>query len=146
MDDDHIRELFAQFRSVSVRRMFGGAGLAVDGVTFAIVFDGIVYLKTDEAGRAAFEEEGSRPFVYPLMKKPSVRKRPSSFWRLPERLYDDPDDLARWAARSLGVAQRAKAGTRPAGKDKRETPSQCRASVKRTLEPNKRERRTRRRG
>jgi DNA transformation protein len=110
MDAEHIRELFACFRPVDVRRMFGGAGIVVDGVTFAIVFEGIVYLKTDEASLPDFEREGSQPFVYPLMKKPRTRKKPSTFWKMPERLYDDGDELARWSSRALAVAQRKKAG------------------------------------
>jgi DNA transformation protein len=39
------------------------------------------------------------------MKKPRPRRKPSSFWRLPERLYDDPDELAQWARTALAVAR-----------------------------------------
>ena len=35
-----------------------------------------------------------------------------SYWRLPDRLYDDPDELARWARQALAVAQR-KATAKP---------------------------------
>jgi DNA transformation protein len=105
-DADFISDLFSEFGPVSVRRMFGGAGISVDGATFAIVFDGVIYLKTDDASRAAFESEGSAPFVYPLMKKPRPRRKPSSFWRLPDRLYDDPAELAAWSQIALGVARK----------------------------------------
>jgi DNA transformation protein len=108
MDPDFIRELFQHFRPVEVRRMFGGAGIMADGITFGIVFDGTVYLKTDDETQPEFEREGSKPFVYPLMKKPRARKAPSSFWRLPERLYDDPEELAEWARRSFAISQRKK--------------------------------------
>jgi DNA transformation protein len=30
-----------------------------------------------------------------------------SYWRMPERLYDDPDELATWAERALAVARHA---------------------------------------
>jgi DNA transformation protein len=109
LDAEHIRELFEHFHPVEVRRMFGGAGIAADGIIFAIVFDSVIYLKTDEATLPDFEREGSKPFVYPLMKTPRTRKSPSTFWRLPERLYDDPEELAVWAARSLAISQRKKA-------------------------------------
>jgi TfoX/Sxy family transcriptional regulator of competence genes len=33
MDPDHLRDLFSSFRPVTVRRMFGGAGIFVDGVS-----------------------------------------------------------------------------------------------------------------
>jgi len=113
MDPEFIRELFAQFRPVTVKRMFGGAGVFVEGLAFAVVFDGVIYLRVDEASIADFEREGSKPFVYPLAKTPGRAGRPSrNFWRLPERLYDDPDDLAVWAARALAIAERKKAAPR----------------------------------
>jgi len=111
VNTEHIRELFAQFGPVEVRRMFGGAGLFVDGVMFGIAFNGVIYLKTSEATLAQFQREGSAPFVYPLIKKARPpRRQPSSYWRLPERLYDDPEELAGWAIAALAAAQRKKSG------------------------------------
>jgi DNA transformation protein len=109
MNSESVRELFAGFGPVSVRRMFGGAGIWSDGLMFAIEFDGILYLRVDEASLADFEREGSKPFVYPRAKTPGKIGRPSrAFWRLPERLYDDPDELAVWANRALAIAERKK--------------------------------------
>jgi len=107
MDVDYLGELFSRFRPVAVRRMFGGAGLVADGVTFGIVFDGVIYLRADEALAAAFKATGSAPFVYPYAKHPRRRRNPDAapFWRMPEHLYDDPDEAARWAERSFAVAQ-----------------------------------------
>ena len=48
MNFDFIRDLFAQFRPVTVKRMFSGAVLYCDGVMFALVVRGTVYLKADE--------------------------------------------------------------------------------------------------
>jgi DNA transformation protein and related proteins len=118
MDSEFVRDLFARFGTVSVRRMFGGAGIWSDGLMFALEFDGVVYLRVDEASLADFEREGSKPFVYPRAKTPGKIGRPSrSFWRLPERLYDDPDELAVWANRALAIAQRKK--FKPAKRTKR---------------------------
>jgi DNA transformation protein and related proteins len=109
MDNEFVSELFAPFGAVSVRRMFGGAGIWSGGLMFALEFDGVIYLRVDEAGLAEFEREGSKPFVYPRAKTPGKIGRPSrSFWRLPERLYDDPDELAVWAQRALAIAERKK--------------------------------------
>jgi len=104
MDSDFIAELFAPFRPVSVKRMFGGIGIYADGLMFGLVFDGVIYLRVDEASIPSFEREGSVPFVYPLAKR-HVGRPSRHFWRLPERLYDDPDELAVWAGRALAVAQ-----------------------------------------
>jgi DNA transformation protein len=119
VDTDFIRELFSGFRPVEVRSMFGGVGISADGIIFAISFDGVVFLKTDEETSAAFKREGSKPFVYPLAKTPRVRKKPSTFWRLPERLYDDPEELAVWAGRAFAIAQR----TKTAGKSRARSPA-----------------------
>jgi DNA transformation protein len=40
------------------------------------------------------------------------------YWRLPERLYDDPDELATWAGRALAVAERKKFAPRKRAKRK----------------------------
>jgi DNA transformation protein len=118
MDPEFIRELFSQFRSVTMRRLFGGAGLFSEGLIFGLVFDGAVYLKVDETSIPDFEREGSQPFVYTRAKSPGrVGRRSLSYWRLPERLYDDPDELAVWAARALAIAERKKLA--PRGRVKR---------------------------
>jgi DNA transformation protein len=109
LDPDHIAELFAAFGPVSVRRMFSGAGLFVDGLMIAIVADGVIYLKASSAGTEAFAREGCAPFRYGTKNGEHVL---TSYWRMPERLYDDPDDLAQWARAALAVAQAAQAAKR----------------------------------
>jgi DNA transformation protein len=117
MDAEFVRELFARFGPVAVNRMFGGAGIWSGGLMFALEFDGVVYLRVDDASLADFEREGSKPFVYPHAKTPEKLGRPSrSFWRLPERLYDDPDELAVWAQRALAIAERRKLNPRKPAK------------------------------
>ena len=117
MDPEFIRDLFAQFRPVTMKRMFGGAGLYADGLMFALVFDGAIFLKVDDASIPAFEREGSGPFTYTRAKsKGRVGRASLSYWRLPERLYDDPDELAVWAARALAIAQRKTLAQRPHAK------------------------------
>ena len=64
MDPEFIRDLFAQFRPVTVKRMFSGAGIFADGLMFGLIVDGAIHLKVDETNIADFEREGSRPFTY----------------------------------------------------------------------------------
>jgi DNA transformation protein len=124
---DHVSELFAQFQPVSVRRLFGGAGLYADGVMFAILSRDAIYLKADDETRAAFEREGCTPFSY---QAKGARRAIMSFWRMPERLYDDPDELAVWAGRALEVARRA-----VDARSKRKAPAKTMARRKRTSKP-----------
>ena len=119
MDPEFIRDLFAPFGPVTLKRMFGGAGLYSEGLMFALLFDGAIFLKVDEASIPDFEREGSRPFVYTRAKsRGRVGRHSLSYWRLPERLYDDPDDLALWAARALAIAQRKRFAPRPRSRRK----------------------------
>jgi DNA transformation protein and related proteins len=123
LDPEFIRELFAPFGPVTVRRLFGGAGIFAEGLIFALVFDGAIFLKVDQASIADFAREGSRPFVYTRAKRPGRVGRASlSYWRLPERLYDDADELAVWAARALAVAQRKKIARRGGNGERTKTP------------------------
>jgi DNA transformation protein and related proteins len=120
VDPEFIRDLFAPFGPVTVKRMFGGAGIWSEGLMFALVFDGAIFLKVDETSIPDFEREGSRPFVYTRAKSPGrVGGASLAFWRLPERLYDDPDELAVWASRALAIAQRKKLAPRGRGNRKR---------------------------
>ena len=119
MDPNHLVELFAAFGRVSVRRMFSGFGIYADGIMFALAARDVVYLKADDTSSAAFAREGQGPFTYQAKGSKRVIM---SYWRLPDRLYDDPDELAEWARVALAVARRAKEPkprARPKAKRKR---------------------------
>jgi DNA transformation protein and related proteins len=103
---EHISELFFQFRPVTVRRLFGGAGIYAEGIMFGLVSREVIYLKADAQTCPAFEREGSAPFSY---QRRGEKRAIMSFWRLPERLYDDPEELAAWAEQALAVARRTSA-------------------------------------
>jgi DNA transformation protein and related proteins len=103
LDPDVIHELFASFGPVSVRRLFGGAGLYANGVMFGLVSRGEIYLKADDETAPRFEAEGCGPFEY---GSKTGRRAIASFRKLPERLYDDADELAEWARQALSVARR----------------------------------------
>lgn len=118
MDSDFIYDLLTSFGPVTVRRMFSGAGIFADGLMIGLIVRDVIYLKADESSVADFEREGSAPFTYARGKKsgrPSQHALP--YWRLPERLYDDPDELAVWAKRAFAIAQRKKFS--PRGRSKR---------------------------
>src|SRR6185295_5622799 len=103
-DSDHIAELFSGFGPVTVRRMFSGAGVFADGLMIALVVDGVIFLKADASTIAGFEREGLRPFSY---KTKDGTRTLHSYWRMPERLYDEPDELADWARQAMAAARRS---------------------------------------
>ena len=111
MDPDHIRELFASFRPVDVRRMFSGAGIFAEGMMFGLVVDEVIYLKVGEENEADYEREDLPPFRY---RAKGGERTIRSYCRMPDRLYDDPDELAQWSAKALRVAvQKAKPERKP---------------------------------
>jgi DNA transformation protein len=97
-------ELFADFGPVSVRRMFSGFGISADGTNFALALRGGLYLRADGQTIPRFESEGSKPFQYQTRAKTVTV---ASYWQLPERLYDDPEELTGWARAALAAAERA---------------------------------------
>jgi DNA transformation protein and related proteins len=119
MDPDFIADLFAPFGPVTIRRMFSGAGIFRDGLMFGLIVRDVIYLKADETSAADFKAEGCGPFTYTRGKTsgtPSEHALP--FWRLPERLYDDPEELAVWARKAFAIAERKKLTPRKRTKQK----------------------------
>jgi DNA transformation protein and related proteins len=113
-DFERIAELFAGFGPIQVRRMFSGAGVFAEGLMIGLVVDGVIYLKADERTIADFQREGRAPFQY---RSRDGARTLHSYWRMPERLYDDPDEMAEWARRSADCARRADAAkAAPRGK------------------------------
>jgi len=110
MDRDFLIDLFAGFGPVTIRPMFSGFGISADGTNFALALRGGLYLRADDQSIARFEAEGSKPFQYQTRAKTVTV---GSYWQLPERLYDDPDELTDWARAALAAAQRAALRKRP---------------------------------
>ena len=111
MDRDFLIDLFSDFGPVTIRRMFSGFGISADGTNFALALRGGLYLRADDQTIPQFEAEGSKPFQYQTRAKTVTV---TSYWQLPARLFDDPEELTdgrgrRWRRRS---ARRCASGRR----------------------------------
>jgi DNA transformation protein len=104
MDRDFLIDLFADFGPVTIRPMFSGFGISADGINFAMALRAGLFFRADENSIPRFEAEGSKPFSYQTKAKTVTV---GSYWQLPERLYDDPEELTVWARAALAAAQRA---------------------------------------
>jgi len=113
-DPDRFDDLFAPFGKIVVRRMFGGEGLFRDHVMFGLVGGDRIFLKTSDDTRRAFITEGCEPFTFHMKGGEAIL---TSYYALPDRLYDDPDELAQWARAAFAVALES-----PAAKKKRGNP------------------------
>ena len=103
---EFLREQLAPLGRVTMRRMFGKTGVFCDGVMFGMVTDNVLYLRVDDLNRPAFKEAESFP---PLSYEKKGSTIDLSFWRAPERLFDEPDELVAWARVALAAARRVAA-------------------------------------
>jgi DNA transformation protein len=97
-----MEELFSVVDGVSIRRMFGGLGIFREGLMFALVADDVLYMKADEQTAPAYEAEGCGQWTY----EAKTRVMPMPYWRLPERLHDEPEEFRTWALAAFDVAKR----------------------------------------
>lgn len=100
-----LEEMLAPLGPVVIKRMFGGGGVFLDGLMFGLVVDDVLYLKADDANKPSFQAEGLVPFSY---GKKSGHTTVMSYWRAPERLLDEPEELVRWCRDALAAARRRK--------------------------------------
>ena len=102
---DFIVEQLEPLGDALVKRMFGGAGLYLDGTIFALLAGDVLYLKVDDLNRADFEAEEMEPFS-PFEDGKMVLK---SYYECPPRLLEDADKLCDWARKSWEAGRRADA-------------------------------------
>ena len=107
---DFVLEQLAGAGRVTPRAMFGGVGLYLDGLFFALIDDDTLYFKADDSSRKRFEAAGSRPFC----PDPSRPEQAMGYWQVPADVLEDPEALAAWAREAQGVAlaKRSKRGVR----------------------------------
>jgi DNA transformation protein len=103
---EFLRDQLAPLGRIAMRRMFGKTGVFCDGFMLAMVRDNTLYFRVDDDNRAAFKEAGSFP---PLNYAKKGETIDLSFWRAPERLFDEPDELVAWARAALAAARRVAA-------------------------------------
>jgi DNA transformation protein len=103
---EFLREQLAPLGRLTLRRMFGKTGVFSDGVMFAMVTENTLYLRVDDHNRATFAEAASFPPLNYAKKGDTIDL---SFWRVPERLFDEPDEFVIWARAALAAAHRVAA-------------------------------------
>jgi len=103
---EFLREQLAPLGRITMRRMFGKTGVFCDGAMFGMVTENTLYLRVDEENRETFKEAQSYP---PLNYAKKGSMIDLSFWRVPERLFDEPDELVAWARAALAAAHRVAA-------------------------------------
>lgn len=126
-DPHRFDDLFSEFGPIALRRFFGGEGIYAGDTMIGMVFDDIVYFKTDEETRKTFAAEKTGPFSFHKGKELVV----TTWYAIPDRLYDDPEELAQWAraahkVATVSPAARKKAHKKAAAKEKPARPQKSR--------------------
>jgi len=120
-------EMLSQLGPVRVRRMFGGQGLYVDDLFMAIIDDGQLFLKSDEANRERFDAAGCVPFIFPNKDGEAVV---TSYRRPPEEALESPPLMLPWARLAMEAALRAANAKKPKAPAKRPAAKKASASKK----------------
>ena len=90
-----VEEALEPMGRVSLRKMMGGATLYLDGAIFAIMVDGELWFKADEESNAIWDEAGCNERFSVTFKDGTIDRM--NYRRAPTDVYDDPDEMRRWA-------------------------------------------------
>ncbi len=106
VSDQYIEFVTSELEPVGTivwKRMFGGVGLYLDGLFFAIIENDTLRFKVDGSNRTDYTLAGMEPF------KPYKNKEHTmQFYEVPIEVLEEADRLAVWAKKAYAVAQRAK--------------------------------------
>ena len=97
-----VLDLLGEITAVSARRMFGAVGYYAGGLFFALADEDVLYFRVNDRSRGDFEREGMAAFS-PM----GPGSKSMSYFALPLRLYDEPEELAQWTRRAIAVARLA---------------------------------------
>jgi DNA transformation protein len=103
---DYVLDQLEELGAVSARKMFGGAGIYLDGIFFALIADDILYFKVDETNLQDYLSVDSNQF------------KPLLFYEVPADILENRDALVIWAEKAVAVAV-SKLSTRKPKKKKR---------------------------
>ena len=98
-----VQEALEPMGSVSMRKMMGGATLYLDGTIFALIDESEIWFKADEETNATWDAEGCERFTV-TFKDGTIDRMNDR--RPPSDVYDDPDELRRWAQVALEAGLR----------------------------------------
>jgi len=106
-----VLALLTPHGDIRARSMFGGHGLYLDGMMFALIAYDRLFFKTDAETRPRFVRTGSKPFSFMRAGKEMV----TSYYEAPPRTMNSARAIMPWmelatiAARGAQKAKKAKA-------------------------------------
>ena len=115
---DYCCELLSGVGKPVAKRMFGGWGISLDGVTIAIIADlgklggsnQSLFLKVNDSTKAQFEVAGGKRFE---MLSKDGKPLGMNYFTTPDEAMESPDAMLPWVRLALNVALDAKAKAKP---------------------------------
>jgi DNA transformation protein and related proteins len=104
---NYVADQLTGLGQVKSKRMFGGAGLYLDGIFFGLVADDVLYFKVDDTNKADYVAAGSGPF-----KPFGNDSYEMGYYEVPGDVLEDPELMKEWAMKALSVAKMKKAPQR----------------------------------
>jgi DNA transformation protein and related proteins len=98
----YVAELLAPLGAVRSARLFSGHGFKLDGIQFAMIIRGVLYLRVDAGLAEELSALGAEPFTY-RTKQRAVTV--GSYYAVPEDRLDEAEILLGWARRSVTAAR-----------------------------------------
>ena len=109
---NYVVDLMQSMGPVTSRAMFGGHGIFLDGLMFALVADSVLYLKVGRDNKEDYVQRDLQPFTYHKNGKPMKM----SYYQAPEETLEDADEMSSWANHAYAAALQAAASKRKGGK------------------------------
>jgi DNA transformation protein len=101
----HVLDLLSQLEKVTFRAMFGGYGIYLNGIIFAIIIDEELYFKVDKTNIDMYKKYNSEPFSYTTK---NGKKAVMSYWKVPCTVLEDEKKLVEYAKDAHNVSINSK--------------------------------------
>ena len=97
---DYVVDQLEQLGWVTVKKMFGGAGIYYEGIIFGLLADDVLYFKVDDSNRSDYEQIGMEPFQ-PFADKPMLMP----YYEVPVEILENKELLSDWARKALSASK-----------------------------------------
>ncbi len=98
----YVVELMQSIGPVRAKAMFGGHGIFLEELMFALIADSVLFLKVDKQSESNFKARGLEAFTY--MKKGKEFKM--SYYQAPEEVLEESEEMNYWANMAYSAALR----------------------------------------
>lgn len=98
----YVVELMQSIGPVRAKAMFGGHGIFLGELMFALIADSVLFLKVDKQSESNFKARGLEAFTY--MKKGKEFKM--SYYQAPEEALEEAEEMCYWANMAYSAALR----------------------------------------